>query len=738
MTTQPSASQPEKTSRSRWRLTRRGFLIGAGLAGTGLAVGVVLGLPRLRTMTFDLLESGAAEYGTAPNVEPWAWFEVMPDSRIQLYVTKVEMGQGIHTALAQVAVEELGVAWSDLAVVQATTSQGPLDSLGTLGSISVRTMYEPLREAGAVFREILLGQAAVVLQQDPAELQIQNRYVVAGASGRQVALWDLATARTDWQEPDTPVVLKSPTEFTTIGQSVPRVDVPDKVTGKGVYGYDAQLPGMQYGAILRAPTFEGRIRRVNLQPVQDQTDVHILHQGQFVGAVAPTRTRARQALQQLDVDWDTGRPWNQTALEAMVTVGQNPNEAVTIQAVGNTQEHLSQPQHTATYRTPFAAHSPMEPQAALADVQPDSVRVWVSTQQPARTRRVVARALERDVETVEIIPTLLGGGFGRKYGDDVAVEAARLAQMAGVPVHVGWDRTEELRSGFLRPPTHHRLFAQTEQGRIQAMEHHQASGDVLFSFLPGVAGTLLGADMGATRGARITYAVPHRRTLAWRRKLPIPTGSWRGLGLLANGFALESFMDEIAYAEGQDPLQFRLDHLPDSEEGQRLRNVLLAVADQANWGDNLSPDHAQGLACCLDGGTAVAQIAEVGLTAGDKSALAVHRVTAVMDCGLVINPDGAQAQLEGNIMWGVSSTLLESVRIAEGRIVAGNFDLYPVLSLAQAPEIQASVQSSGDQPFGTGEPGIGPVAAAIANAWFQLTGERVRRLPFARSESMGA
>lgn len=734
MTPRQSARPQRKVGQPRWRLTRRGFLLGVGVVGGGLAVGVAVGLPRLRTLAFDAIAADPGYDAEASDLPPWAWFEVLPDSRIQLYVAKVEMGQGIHTALAQIAVEELGLPWADLTVVQATTSQGPPDPRGTFGSMSVLAMYEPLRKAGAILRDILLAQAAIILQADGADLRIQDRHVVSVGDDRKLPLWDLAATADVWQEPETPPVLKPAADFVTIGQSVPRVDVPDKVTGKAVYGYDARLPDMQYGAILRAPDLEGRLRSVDVWAVRDQPDVRVVRQGQFVGVVAPTRTRARQALQQLDAAWEPGRPWNQAALEAMVAVGYDEDGAVTIQTVGDARKQLAAAtHHTAEYRTPFAVQTPMEPQAALADVQPDRVRVWVSTQLAERTRQLVAKAMERKIEDVEVIPTLLGGGFGRKMGDDVAVEAARLSQAAGVPVHVGWDRTEELQWGFLRPPTHHRLFARMEQGRIQALEHRQASGDVLFPFLPGGVATALGADFGATRGARINYAIPHRRTLAWRRKLPVPTGSWRGLGLFPNTFALESFMDEIAHAEGQDPLQFRLDHLGDSEEDQRMRNVLTLVADKANWGGNLPAGHAQGLACCLDTGTAVAQIAEVALVEGDTPSLAVRRVTAAMDCGLAINPDGAQAQLEGNVVWGVSATLLETARIEEGRIVAGNFDLYPILSLAETPVIEAYVHSSGDKPYGAGEPGIGPVPAAIANAWFRLTGQRVRRLPFPRS-----
>lgn len=643
------------------------------------------------------------------------------------------MGQGIHTALAQIAVEELDLDWADLEVVHGTTAVGPPNPLGTGGSYSVMTMYEPLRRTAAMLRAMLLLRAADHLDAAPDDLRLQGRYVTVPQSDRKVSLWSLAEDPGAWREPDNAPAPKKASDFTTIGQSVPRVDMRGKVTGQALYGYDMRLPGMKYGAVLRSPTIEGKLRSINDRALRDQPDTELVQHPDLIGVVAPTRALARQAVSQLDAVWDPGRPWHQAALETMVRVGHDESDAVTVQRIGDARVHLAETTDlTSQFTTPFAVQTPMEPQAALADVQPDQVRVWVSTQWPDWARLAVARALKRRIRDVEVLPTYIGGGFGRKQGDDIAVEAALLSQATGVPVHVGRDRTEELRYGFVRPPTHHRLAARLEQGRIQALSHHQGSGDVVFSSLP-AAGAVLGADLGALRGARITYDIPHVRVMAWRRPLPVRTGAWRGLGLLANLFAIESFMDELALAAGRDPLEFRLDHLADDQFGWRMRRALETVATEAGWGGHLPPGHARGLACGLDTGTVVAQIAEISLEGeAERPELKVHKVTAVMDCGLAINPDGALAQLEGNIMWGVSSTLLESLRIEDGALLPGNFDTYPILSLARAPEINAILQVTGDVPYGVGEPGIGPVPGAIANAFAALTGHRIRHLPFTR------
>jgi isoquinoline 1-oxidoreductase beta subunit len=299
-----------------------------------------------------------------------------------------------------------------------------------------------------------------------------------------------------------------------------------------------------------------------------------------------------------------------------------------------------------------------------------------------------------------------------------------------MPVHVGWTRNEELRYGYLRPPTHHRLRAMLGNGgQIEALEHQQASGDVAFNFLPGFLQFVMGADFGATRGARLHYAIPHLQTTAWRRSVPVQTGWWRGLGLLANTFAVESFMDELAHAAAIDPLQFRLNHLPDTPNGRRMAAVLEAAAAKAGWGNPLPPGHAHGIACCTDVDTTVAEVAEVSLDPATGQ-IRVHQITAAMDCGLIINPDGAAAQIEGNIMWGVGSTLLEEAQVVDGTLALNNFDTYPLLTLRQAPHVETVLLEAGDgKPRGVGEPPIGPVSAAIGNALFALTGTRLRQLP---------
>jgi isoquinoline 1-oxidoreductase beta subunit len=376
----------------------------------------------------------------------------------------------------------------------------------------------------------------------------------------------------------------------------------------------------------------------------------------------------------------------------------------------------------------------LEPQAALAIIGPEGGKVWTSTQFETNARREVAAALGVEPEQIEVIPTYLGGGFGRKIElkrvPSAAVEAARLSRAAGVPVHVGWDRLEEMRDGFVRPLTHHQLSATLDDnGHIKAFLHQQASGDALFGGFPKPVAKIMGFDFGSTRGAQIFYAIPNRETTVWRHPMPLPTGAWRGLGLMANTFAVESFMDELAHAVDADPLQFRLEHLPDDMLGQRAETALKAAAERAGWGQHLPEGRAQGIACGTDGGTVVAEVAEVSLDQ-DSGEIRVHRVVAAVDCGRVINPNGAIAQIEGAIVMGTSAALLEEITVKNGRIEAGNFNSYPLLRMDAAPTVETILLEAPDgKPRGLGEPPIGPIAPAIGNALFALTGVRMRRLP---------
>jgi len=723
-----SINEEKPETKRRWRMSRRKFLIGLGATGGALAVGVAVGLPYGRLKLAETIDSGSGGFFNMPN-DPWAWFEVARNGSITLFISKVEMGQGIHTAIKQIAVDELGISWDSIAVRQGTTSSGPADSSGTSGSTSVSSSFTPVREAAATMSLMLRLEAAAQTGQPADTLQIRDNGFALETGETIITFREIVTTKTTpWEVPEDPVLLKPISNLKLVGQSQPRVDIPAKVTGTAVYGYDAKLPGMKFGAILRQPTIEARLKTVNTANAKAMPGVvAIVEDGDFVGVVADSRPQAWAALEAIEAKWDEGKLWQQAELDEIVTAG--GRGGVDVQKVGDVGDIFDgNDVLTADYRTPLAIQSPLEAQAALADVTENKARVWASTQVHTSLQAQVAEAIGLDAEVVEIIPTYLGGGFGRKLGD-VAIEAARLSKAVGVPVHLGWTRPEELKSGFMQPLSHHRLNGVVDNnGRIQAIEHQIGSGDILFSFFPEAMAAVFGADIGVTRGAHLFYNAPNRRVTVWRRKLPVKTGSWRGLGLLPNTFAIESFIDELANDANIDPLQFRLNNLGDDQRSLRYGAVLEAAANASNW-DKPPEDRALGLAGIMDMNTAVATVAEVSVN--ENGQVRVHRITSAMDCGLVINPDGVKAQMEGNAMWGVSAALKEEATVKDGRIALNNFETYPLLTMRESPKVNAILVDSGQtEPYGVGEPPIAPIAAAIGNAIFAFNNKRVRQMPF--------
>jgi isoquinoline 1-oxidoreductase beta subunit len=730
----PQNDQVPENPERQWYISRRGFLIGMGATGAALALGIPLGLPSLRRAAAGLTEGDAGGFASG-TLDPLIWFEIYPDGRVRLFLPKAEMGQGIHTALAQIAAEELEVAWDQLEVQHASTAQADDNFRGTSGSMSVATLYDPLRQSAATLREMLRAEAARALNQPAGDLVArEGGFELASDPQVRVTYGQLAARDVEWQVPEEAVTLKPPGEYRFIGQSLPRVDLPAKVTGQAMFGYDARAEGVLYGSAVHRPTIEATMRSAGPGQAESMPGVvRVVIEDGFAGVVAESRLQAWAARNALEVEWDEGRLWQQEELETLVTVG--GRGGVNIQREGDAASLLERGTPiTAEYRSGMAAHASMEPQAALAIVGPDGGRVWTSTQFETSARREVAQALDLEPEQIEVIPTYLGGGFGRKIElgpvPSAAVEAARLSRAVNAPVHVGWDRFEEMRDGFVRPLTHHQLSAILDgEGRIEAMRHQQASGDALFGGFPGPVGRILGFDFGSTRAGQIVYGIANRETTVWRRPMPIPTGSWRGLGLMANVFALESFIDELAHAAGADPLEFRVTHLPSDAIGARLAAVLEAAAERADWGASLPEGRARGIACSNDGGTVAAEVAEVSLDR-ETGRIRVHRVVAAVDPGRVISPDGATAQIEGSIVMGTSAALLEEITVEDGRVQAGNFDRYPLLRMAEAPEVETILLEAPDgKPRGLGEPPLGPIAPAIGNALFALTGVRLRRLP---------
>ena len=725
---------------TRKRLTRRGALIlgGLGLAG---AAGLYVGFDVLRRNALDNLSAGGP-----PGLGPNAWLQVTPEGRVRLLMPKAEMGQGVHTATAQIVAEELGVPLDRIDVDLADTSVLPVDSFGTAGSTTIMTMYPELRRAAAQARRMLLDEAAARLGVAASELDVVGGEIRRAGAATDLAFADLIGGRQIVElAKDEEPAYRAVDAYTIVGTAAPRLDLPAKIVGAATYGYDVRVDGLAFGKVLRPPRLGATLSSADVSRAAELPGVlHVVNTDGFVGIVAKTQEVANQALSLIQAEWrDPARIAAQDQIEPDALrpggfggdlIGPTAGDADG--ALGRAATVLE-----AEYFTPAADHASLEPQNGTAHVrQVDGAwraDVWASTQNPNGLKSSVARALGLDAAAVVVHPQYIGGGFGLKAINDAAAEAARLSRESGLPVRVNWDRTEEFQHGFKRPPTVNVLKAGlSAEGAITGWTHDQASGLVITAFFPAFVRPIIGRDFGATRSLNpmTYYAVADHRTRAWMRDTPMRTGSWRGLGLLPNTFAIESFMDELADAAGVDPIDFRLRHLQSTRLAERMRAVLEAVAQMSDWSSPLPAADAgwvrgRGVACCEDGGTVVAQVAEVVVELSSGT-VRVERIHCALDAGLIINPDITTAQIESAIMWGVGSALIEETRIENGAIRAVNFNAYPLLRISQAPEVVTRLlDNRREGPYGMGEPPIGPVAAAIGNAVFAATGARLRRLP---------
>ncbi|MBK8022872.1 MAG: xanthine dehydrogenase family protein molybdopterin-binding subunit [Chloroflexi bacterium] len=527
--------------------------------------------------------------------------------------------------------------------------------------------------------------------------------------------------------------LKTGAEFRYIGKSVERVELVEKITGRAVFGFDARVEGMKYGAVARPPRYGAKLKQAAAGAAEGMPGVGavVIRDG-FAGVVADSRAKAQAAVAALELEWEGGTSISQAELDAIMTI---PADGGTlIQRVGDVDAARAASGGTrveAAYRVPMASHAQLEPQAALAEFSGDSVTITTSTQAPDITRDRVASALGIDAAKVRVVPTYIGGAFGRKTGIDVGAEAALLARGAGVPVHVGWTREEDMKYGYKRPPAVNQFWAALDaDNNVTAIHHELASSDILLNPDIGapILGRILGTDPLAAGGSLILYNFPNRRVVYHHIPIPVPTAYWRGLGSFPNTFAIETFMDELAAAAGADPLALRLRYKPEGDLGRRFEMVLNAVAEASGWGDAAPEGRARGLAAIYDRGTVCALVVEVAVEGGQ---IRVPRAWCAIDPGLVINPDGAANQVQGSIIMGLSSTLKERFTVENGMAAADNFNAYPLLTIAEAPTIEVIPLNSGDEPVGgLGEPVVGLVPAAVSNGVFTLTGQRLRELPF--------
>lgn len=710
-------------------VSRRSFLVKAAV-GTGVMLGVTYcSVPFISRKIAGVVNTAEAPY-QGPTDDPKIWFEVTTDNQLIFHCPKMEMGQGTFTGLAQIAADELEVGIEQLKVVHASTATGNIDKFATGGSTSINSLWMPLRELAATMRVMLVGAAASQLGVAAADLTALNGVVSGG--GKSITYGEIVQNVTEWDVPDTPP-LKDFKAYKYIGKPTPRVDLAEKVAGAPIFGMDASLPGMLYGAVVRPSRVGATFLGAEVAAAEGMPGVvKVVLEEDFVGVVATSYVEAEKAKQKIVARWSTEQNWESADIEAMIKVGKG--DATVIQKEGKAEKMLADGEEgviTAEYFSPIGAHAQLEPSGAVAYVEADKATVILSTQVVAITRSEVADRLGMKEEQVIVQPTFLGGGFGRRLHTPNAMEAAVMSRAVGKPVKSFFTRQEEFQNDTFRPPTHNVMKGKlTAEGKIEAIEHNISSGDVMYGspLVPKILQNIVGSDVGAWRGGMIQYhGIPNYRAVSWRVKLPFATSWWRSLGLLANTFAIESFMDELAEKAGKDPVTFRLEHLTDSKSDLRLAKVIQKAAEQAGYRNEAVGGRAMGFAASTDANSPCAHVAEVSIVDG---AIKVHKVTCVLDPGLVINPDQVRAQCEGSIIMGMSAILYEKMTVEEGSLYPVLYGAYQMALMKDAPkEIDVVLLENDTEPGAVGEPPMGPIGAAIANAVYRLTGERRRRIP---------
>jgi isoquinoline 1-oxidoreductase/isoquinoline 1-oxidoreductase beta subunit len=743
-------------------LTRRELLRGA-LAGGALVIGASLagcgGGGRAR-----MIRHAEATGELAAN----AYVTILPTGVVVLSLHKAEIGQGISTAYATFVAEELEVEPGEIQIELAdslseyrtTGLEGvPLFAMhATGGSTSTREGFLPIRRAAAAAREMLVGAAAAEWGVPASECAARAGRVHHDGSGRSAGYGELTRLAARRDVPGSPR-LKPRAEFRLIGKHGARVDARAKVTGAAIYGIDVDVPGMVCAYPIHGPRFGARPREVrdgDARRARGVIDVIALDWG--VAVVAEKYWQAERAARLVEVDWDDGATAGLDTADLIATARAHKKPGGAARSDGKVaaayQGAAADERLDAIYEVPYLAHAPLEPQNCVASVARGKVEVWAPCQSPTMIQECIADAIGVDPEQVLVHTTYAGGGFGRRLLGDFAAQAAQIARKVGKPVKLIWSRASDMTQGFYRPAaiTHVRGAIDRGKQRAVSLSFHQLSQPLSVdaaesvrggqpTWVPGfvrkqsarwavaLTASNTAIDMFATEGARDTpYRIPNLRVEYTPIDTGIPVASWRSVGHSVNGFVIESAIDELAHAAGVDPLEFRIAHLA---AGSRERRVLEAVAELAGWGGTPPDRHAWGLARHTAFGTECAEIAEVTV---ERGRIRVTRVWCAVDCGLVVNPDIVRAQLEGGIVFGLSAALDQAITVEDGVVQETNFDRFPSLRMHECPRIETTIaDSEGEELTGVGEPAVPPIAPAVANALFALTGTRLRTMPLQRA-----
>jgi isoquinoline 1-oxidoreductase subunit beta len=699
-------------------ISRREF-VGAGI---GAAAGLVIG--------FYLPHKGESQ---KDSFSPNAYLRITPDNKITIVVARSEMGQGVRTALPMILAEELEADWKQIEIEQAGASTLYGDQT-TGGSASIRTTWDPMRKAGASAREMLISAAALTWGVPRSTCTAEAGHIKHAASNRSLSYGELAGKASTLPVPSD-VTLKQSKDYKIVGQRLPRVDSLAKVKGEAVYGIDFRLPDMKYAVLARCPLIAGKVTGVDDKESKKISGVSYVGKigDSAVAVVADSVWSAMEGRRVLNVSWDEGpnKDLNSAAILASLKQAASKKGA-NLYAAGEpgkaSGRHIS-----AEYVLPFMAHAPMEPGNCTAHFQGSKCELWAPTQVPQDCRDAVATAIGLDPDQVKVNVTLMGGGFGRRLEHDYAVEAAQVSKAINAPVKVIWTREDDMRCSTYRPASLHQLTATLDGSGLPTALTHR----IIAPSITGQKGQPVpnNVDPDLPDEAGPVYGIPNYAIEYVMTETPVPLGWMRSVYALQAGFALESFIDELALAAGKDPLKYRLQLLAKDQDlpyftttwhTARMRAVVQLAAEKAGWDKPLPAGHYRGIACFACFQTYMAEVVEITM---ENTQPKVHRVVAAVDCGQVVNPSILEQQIQGGVVYGLSNALHAQITIEKGRVVQGNFDDYAPLRMDETPAVEVYAVPSQEPPTGIGEPSLPPVAPALCNAIYAATKKRIRTLP---------
>ena len=664
-----------------------------------------------------------------------AFVRIGTDETVTVISNHSEMGQGIYTSLPMLLNEELEADWARVRVescpVEAVYNHTVFGMIMTGGSTTTNSEYDRFRKMGAMARIMLIAAAAQSWNVDPQTCHAEKGFVVHAASGRRASYGSLAEAASAIAPPKD-IPLKDPKDFTLVGKPTHRLDTPSKTNGTAQFGLDVYIPGMLTAVVARAPVFGGKVASFNADKAKAIAGVvNVVQVPSGVAVIAKGFWPAKLGREKLEITWDDGPGAALSTVEMReMFSAMSKTPGLVARKVGDPAAALAGAAKTITaeYEVPYLAHCMMEPLNTVVDLHEDRCEIWTGSQFQTGDRAAAAKVAGLKPEQVTLHTTLLGGGFGRRANpaSDFVSEATEVAKAAKAPVKVVWTREDDIRGGWYRPMWYDHFVAGLDaSGNPVAWTHTIVGQSIMAGTLFEAFGIKGGIDSASVEGAAdILYGIPNLQVDLHSPKNEVPVQWWRSVGHSHTGFSVEAFLDEVAHAGGKDPYQLRRTLLANQP---RMLAVLDLAAQKANWGGPLPAGHARGIATHFSFDSYVAQVAEVSVE--KDGTVRVHRVVAAVDCGRTVNPDTVKGQLEGGIIFGLAATLKTEITLEKGRVQQRNFNDYPMVRMFESPAIEVYIVPSTEHPTGVGEPGVPPVAPAVANAIFAATGKRVRRLP---------